>query len=1086
MIKYVDFYRRFGVRKESALKAFSYPDTKAFELPRGSVYHALPMAATDKSVDPNDLMIASHQGDMYCVHVAELKTSEGTPTKLPINSMSIIRQLEKQNRRLRRVRQMSVVKNNQRALLIYNYALLQHLYRYRVNFLNPYQRWYNTNATMWETISEAASEGDHQHFVRIDIPLSIPSIAYLNKAANNITRDVLGIFNSPQLLQLLDLWKWAGGKECAMSRLDPSVRERVNLVFIDGNHIGVINLFKLAEWRGVSDKPLGNDEAEDEQFIRELEARYRRGINEGPAGDAGKADHKGGLSLFQRKLLFFMVRLAQLRSVNAAEVGEGAQTDEAAKKAEDEAQSSTSGGLIENLFDNDKEEEDQEELEDSDIDPVDVALQTTAPGERSAPQSMDSGPVDKPTETLFQEPTDDDLMNDSLFEISAPEIVDLDEDTSQSADINVLAAPEVGVLARAQQLADRGLLSVAEVRRFEKLAVKYKEIPNPYGEGTLEQLATITPEMLTIDKEKTKLADIPGIDDKSMLESSLMVFDSKYIKEVLHRDIAQAVLSLQRVGVAVTDYQVDRVVDAVNKYDIVTVKLVPVSGAPSTLRFTVPVLEADGSWTADGARYMLRKQRGDAPIHKVAPDRVALTSYDSKLFVKRSDKVVNDYDTWLQDRIIAAMQSGTGAVEAINYRSGGAKTPNEKLPRLYTGLGKRFTTIKTPNWLISFEWENLEVNYGKEVVAFLAKQRLVPFAKGGSTILAMDDAGAIYGLEGRKLSSFGDIGQLFDVDITRAPLEVVEMKVAGKPVPVGVALCYLLGMDRVLADIKCTPRRVPKGTRLQLERDEFAIRFFDESLVFSKQDRMASLLFSGFHQFARNIASYPVTEFDKQDVYLNAIEGRGLGMRQLNALTDHKLFFIDPITLGLLKEMGEPTDFVGLLYRSTELLLHDNVPEVDDRYKGYERIAAAVYREVSKAAKLYRRRPLTAKASVDMNPSAVWMAIQTDPAKAMIEDANPINYLKEQEAVTFGGTGGRSSRVMVRSTRRYNPRDFGVISEATKDSSDVAISTYFTANPQLNSLRGTIDQSSMEKFEMTTAISTSALCAPAALNDDQQ
>jgi hypothetical protein len=42
---------------------------------------------------------------------------------------------------------------------------------------------------------------------------------------------------------------------------------------------------------------------------------------------------------------------------------------------------------------------------------------------------------------------------------------------------------------------------------------------------------------------------------------------------------------------------------------------------------------------------------GVLPIRKIAPDRVALTSYYGKTFVFRSEKKVNNYGWWLQNKI---------------------------------------------------------------------------------------------------------------------------------------------------------------------------------------------------------------------------------------------------------------------------------------------------------------------------------------------------------------------------------------------------------------------------------------------------
>lgn len=1087
MLKFPDFYRRFGVRKEEALKSFSYPKTKDFQLPRESVYHSLPTTESDRNIDPNDLMVAKHTGAFYAVHLFELASHEGNPVRITaMNPTVIIRDLEKQNRQFRRVRQTNVVYNNPTAMLIYNYSVLQNLYRYRPNFLNPWQKWYNVYSTMWQNVNQLAKESSRQHFIRFDIPSAIPPISQLVKAEGGMTRPLLEIFNNPQILQLLDLWKWAGGKPSAMDAVDRSSAERINLVFVEGDRVGVVNLFSLLQWRGLNEAENDEQAVEDEEFIRNLEAGVKRGAQETAPGNQAPVGKHSAAKLFQRKVLMFFVRLAKLREVvtaGATELEEPATT-----VAADQQEEATGQSPDISLFGDDDLGDDFETAPE--LQPVDVSrLSTQAPGQpEPVVTNTPAAPVAKDDPLDLFVPTDDDLLDDTLFVVKAPEPVTADSGTEETQDVNVLASPELGVQARAVELFERGVLSLAELKRFQKLAERYKEIPNPFNEAeeTLEQLATITPEQLKFNPEACSIKPIEGIDDPSLFKSTLLEFRSKYIKDVLHRDVANAVMAVQRGGVAVTDYRVDRVIDAVNKYDEYSVRLVPVGGEPVTVRFTLPTIEEDGTWVADGARYMLRNQRGDAPIRKTSPSRVALSSYRNKLFIERSTKVAHDFDEWLQNQVIASNQSPEPTVTGISYRSGVFKVQSEKWPRLYTGLARRFTALETNTWHLSFEPTKIDEVFGTERAQWLAGQGLLPFGLSGNSVLAMDEAGAIYSVENKRIESFGDIGSLFNIDVSRAPLEVAEFKVGGKSIPVGVALCYLLGLDRVLKDCGSEPRRVRKGMRLNVGPDEFAVRFFDEALVFSRQDRKAALLFGGFRLFQQQTANYTLSEFNKPDVYLNVIEGRGLGMRQLNALTDLKLFFIDPITLDLLKELKEPETFTGLLYRATELLTHDAIPKAKDRIRGYERISAAVYRELTSAVSAWRRRPVTSKATIELNPNAVWMAIQTDPANGLVEDSNPINYLKELEAVTFGGTGGRSSRSMVRSTRQYDPDDFGVISEATKDSSDVAISTYLTPNPRLTGLRGVFDTADYEDFEMSSVLSTSALCAPFALNDDQQ
>jgi hypothetical protein len=196
--------------------------------------------------------------------------------------------------------------------------------------------------------------------------------------------------------------------------------------------------------------------------------------------------------------------------------------------------------------------------------------------------------------------------------------------------------------------------------------------------------------------------------------------------------------------------------------------------------------------------------------------------------------------------------------------------------------------------------------------------------------------------------------------------------------------------------------------------------------------------------------------------------------------------FIDPITLSILKEMKEPTTFRGLLLRSCELLLNDNYPdEMDPRFmriKGYERFAGAVYVELIRALRVQRAK--TKQNTLTLNPYAVWMNVMQDPAKSHISELNPIQELKEIEAVTFTGEGGRSSRSMVQRTRVFHENDLGTISEATVDSGDVGINVFMSADPMLTSVRGVSKQFDLKKPDHTSLLSTSALCAVGSDRDD--
>jgi hypothetical protein len=208
---------------------------------------------------------------------------------------------------------------------------------------------------------------------------------------------------------------------------------------------------------------------------------------------------------------------------------------------------------------------------------------------------------DTPTDTLLEEELDS-LRNASLQKADA-EFKDPFIDTEETL--------ESGILQRAEKLAEAGFLSAAEYKRYEKIAVAYKDLKDPYtGRGSLVEATIVTPEDVAI-KEPTLLQDNVAIIDKSMLQSSLQHFDSRYVNNVFKKDVLGCVLNLQKAGIAITDYQVESIEDVANAYEIHTVKLTPVAGKSTTIRFKLPTIQPDGTFTANTIKYRARRQRVD-------------------------------------------------------------------------------------------------------------------------------------------------------------------------------------------------------------------------------------------------------------------------------------------------------------------------------------------------------------------------------------------------------------------------------------------------------------------------------------------
>lgn len=478
------------------------------------------------------------------------------------------------------------------------------------------------------------------------------------------------------------------------------------------------------------------------------------------------------------------------------------------------------------------------------------------------------------------------------------------------------------------------------------------------------------------------------------------------------------------------------------------------------------------------------------PIRKIKSTRVALTSYYGRVFIDRSERRVNDWGKWIVNKVYS-ISINTDDFRITEMITGNSFDHESHYPHLYTSLSMSFREFKMSfkehgDFYLVFYPKDPETKFG---VKTLERDDKVIMGKNDSgDLLLVDAKSKIYIYREGTVTEINPFETWIGLDPIRAPVEFATCGVMGEDIPVGVVLGYLMGFSSLCKLLNVTPRRVPVGKRLNLTAGEWAMMFEDQSLVFDRDNKLASMVLAGFREYHKTLALFPLSEFDHQDVYLNLLEEKKIGVRYIREITLLENLFIDPITRELLAEMKEPLVFRELLIRASELLLTNYHPHEQDsnfmRIKGYERMSGLLYSELVRSIRTHNSMPGKSRYGIEMNPYAVWIGIQEDSAKDQVSDINPIQDLKQKEAITFSGDGGRTSRTMVARTRVYHRSDMGVTSESTVDSSDVAVNAYMSANPKFNSLRGVADKWSMEEDGLTSLLSTSAMTSIGALRDD--
>jgi hypothetical protein len=1042
------YYRQFSLWRQSEINAPKlYPIAKLC-LPKLAILHYANVDGVSVGPQASDQIFLTRQALLYIDHMRRYVDPIGNPVKTLSNIEGMITEYRRRNRAFRPMRKLERLETDKQSLIVFNYSMLAHIVKYSASFRASYFMWYNIYHEVILNMNHLAKVSNRQQFIEIDLPDVIPPLAALREYQSNLTAQTLAKFRTPEAKLLADLFMWAGPErsKSLFGKLEYDNLSKINLIVRRLNGWVVINLGWLDSFRSEKNLPADTDPKEKKQREK---------------GEEPKT--------FALRFLKLMTTIHQGTTPIATETGDAVLEEPLVEVNPDDAK-----------------------IDSQDFDLED---EMTALGDSN--QLMDD---DVELSKLEKELEELDKLKDMY---ATSEQVDEEGDLIEQKVINVdLMAQKAGVakegeamLNKADELYGKGLLTQGEYRRLERLSTVYETLPNPYGgEGSFVDAMKITREDVLVDPKE--LTNDSVVTDKSLAFSRVDAVDQKYIKSVLKKDIMRAVSSMQKGAVAITSYVVDRKIDAVNDREMHIVKFAPAVGVPSTVKFELPTIREDGTFLYNGTEYRMRKQRSDLPIRKVGPNRVALSSYYSKIFVERSNRKKFDYGKWLLGQLTVKCLdpddphiSNAVLSDATNFKA--------DVPMVYSTIAGSIAGFTVDKLDLYFDYKHRikKFNYTKEELS-LEKGGYVLCGRSKMGPLVMAPNGMIYVHWKNELQDLGTVESLCGIEIgpDSTPMYMAEMKIYSKTIPVGFALAYLLGIDELLKVLNVVPRRALVGERLNLQADEYAIRFKNESLIFKRSDVMAGMLLSGFNLYHSVIRNYDIELFNDRDVYAAVLERSGVGSRYVRELDALNTLFIDPITQDLLEWMKEPTTFTGLLVRATEMLQtnmvrvrredKDRLVEGLERVRGYERVAGVVYETLSKAIRSYTTRSATGRASVVVNPNDTINALVQDPTTSPVNNINPIHSLREREVITFGGRGGRSRRAMVANTRLFTDEDMGFISEGTVDSGDVAIITYLSPNSNLTSVRGTVRMYDAERDGASALFSTAGLLSFGADGDD--
>ena len=1060
-IPYEKFYWLYGIRQLSHLMSPRTFDINEFRFPIGSLHHYLDLDGTNDFPLETMWMYQGQTKRMGLENITELKDPIGTPITKMSGIAAIVQSHFSSHKLFRRAELVAGAKDDPITPHVVNYGLLNNVAKYQTTQLSDWHEWFNIEKTVWHRAKEIANFSQRQHFYFLEVPTVLPSLRTLDFFKKTVNKNLMAVLDTPAKRFILELFK-LNDKEFSNGVFDGwGMKElnKVNIVLHYKSRWCVVNLGLLFSL---------NNNFQDKEAVR--------------SDKLSLGSQTFDPVKMKKVILTFLLKVqASFASYDTKDVIEDTETDTVKDGTDDysgiddtpedtEAKTNTQQNTPTDT-DEFTEIEDRQNEDTTEVN-IDEAMKDIESSESKLLIANHISDLDKETPTIKTTPTN----TLTLTQVKEMVYEDIDANTV--------------LKKRIDELADYGVMSSSEYRSLQKYASKVEEMYDPInGKIPLKDYVKVDPTLLQITPEETALPDSKGVLDKSMLGDTVSVFNKKYLKEVLPRDISAMVLNLQKAGVIVMDYNIDLKPAITGDVTEITLQLKPIDGQASTIKVRLPTVDEEGNFYCNGIKNRMRSQIVDNPIRKVGPDRVALSSYYGKAFVMKSIKRSTNPSIWLYTQL-SAINANPELKQVREMAVANVFDNNFIAPAIYTALAQHIKSIVIGGHYFNFDHLDREKLFDPAALQKAEQKGYVAcgFTKHKEIIVVGEDDG-FYVFDGKEYRFLGDIYSLSLIDASKAPIDYSSLKVFTKTIPVGVVLGFYIGWENLLTLLNVEYTKIETGKRIVLHQDQYEIRFKDVKYLFSRKDKRASMILGGFREYKDIVKRHQVEEFNTQGIYFSLLEGAGLGARYGDELKNLDDLFVDPITKDVLESLHEPVTFRGLLVRASELLLVDYHPDSigvkDGRFRGYERLAGFMYKEISQSIREYKRKNIRGRGKIEMSPFAVWQAVVSDNTTKPPNDINPLQDLKEQEAVTYVGEGGRSKDGMNKITRTYQPGDMGTISEATVDSSDVGINLFFSANPKLKNLRGIPEVGfELEKDGAGRLLGSSVLLAPGAVHDD--
>lgn len=921
-----------------------------------------------------------------------------------------------------------------KSLFVLNYGALGAVYSYNPNPLMRYFKWHNTYEKVVSQLQQKNYETMRNRFVVYTLPTTLLTRQELDKYAAKIISTNLERLPTYEYFNLIDIWRY----------LTPELKSDSLLSKIPDNELSNITLMLMCNTKMVL-----------------LNLNVLAGIVEEYGLQTKLRKYKAATV---RKMLYIM--LYSLINNKAIEYNTILQMPDTAENdiiIKPESIGDTSNSL-----------HSEQELDLNDILSKHV-IEKDAEDTIPVIETDDGEIVNEITEDELKSVTDVDVKKYENKQMLLEETVDrpkvLEEKVSKLASFKIISKNEQ----------DRML----HILESQQTALS----PLPHDSRPLSEILDPKKDDYVIPNELVDITDNIVIADPNLNKDVIGAINKKYMEEQYDKDLIRTVYGLQLHNAIVEDYKITEDRNILGATQTHSVKVKTLNGKASTLSFILPKIETDGTFMLSNNRYRLRWQRSDLPIRKIDNTTVYLSSYYGKVSVSKANIKKDDVGYWIRNKLIKMYDTDDRLKDLVLIPMDNVDV---KLPLSYSYFARYVKSFRFKNISYCFDYDKRAsiLDIDKNIISSAEKKQYVVVGKHAGHPVVIDTKNVFYVYRNNQYVEIPSLLEELELDLEEAPIEHTVIKLYNKAIPCVVFLGYYLGLYNLMNTLKVSYHFETTTRKITTPPNEYAIKFKDGTLYIKRDYGDADLILGGLIAIKNILKETEITVLLNKSKYKVLFSKLELSLLYTNEFDLINNMFVDPITETMLMRLKEPTTFKGLLIRANEILVDDSYMHPNDVlgmcYKGYERIAGMVYKELVMASREHENRSYFSKSKITLNPYKMLSKINEDSTTVLIDDLNPIAYLKQSEDTTYLGYDGRSKESMARDTRSSHISERGIVSEAGKDSGDVGITAYLSAVPKIKSIRGDVGTFDFNIPEdgWGSVLSTSALIAPFATNDD--